>query len=260
MGDRVIGAHVGSEDPLQAAAARSADAVQIFLGNPQSWKKPEPRDDVEALRDDELPIYVHAPYPMNLASGNNRVRIPSRKTLAHIVSAAAEFGAAGVIVHGGSVEDDEDLAVGFERWRKALDSFDVTVPILVENTAGSGNTVMQDLNNYGPLWEAIGDYDVGVCLDTCHAWAAGAALEDAVDLIAGLTGSIALVHANDSRDPAGSNRDRHENLGHGEIPEELLVGVVLAAEAPAIVETRGDAAQQKADISWLRDRLNAGSK
>ena len=260
MADYVVGAHVGSEDPLQAAAARSAEAGQIFLGNPQSWKKPEPRDDVEALRASELPIYVHAPYPMNLASGNNRVRIPSRKTLAHIVEAAAAFGAAGVIVHGGSVEDDEDLAVGFERWRKALDSFDVAVPILVENTEGSGNTVMQDLNNYGPLWEAIGDYDVGVCLDTCHAWAAGAAMDGAVDLISGLTGGIALVHANDSRDAAGSNRDRHESLGYGEIPEELLVGVVRAAKTPAIVETRGDPEQQAADIAWLRERLKTGSK
>ena len=255
MAEPIIGAHVGSADPLEAAAERDADAVQIFVGDPHSWKKPEPRDDAEALLASDLPIYVHAPYPMNLASGNNRVRIPSRKTLAHIVEAATDIGANGVIVHGGSVEDDEDVAVGFERWRKALDSFDQTVPIFVENTAGSGNTVMQDLANYGPLWEAIGGYDVGVCLDTCHAWAAGADMEGAVDLIASLTGGVGLVHANDSRDPAGSNRDRHENLGEGEIPEELLVGVIRAAGVPAIVETRGDAEQQAADIAWLRARL-----
>ena len=64
-----------------------------------------------------------------------------------------------------------------------------------------------------------------------------------------------LPRSNDSRDPAGSNRDRHENLGEGEIPEDLLVGVIRAAHAPAIVETRGDAAQQAADIAWLRERL-----
>ena len=255
MAERIIGAHVGTADPLSAAAERDADAVQIFLGNPQSWKKPEPRDDADALLASDVPIFVHAPYPMNLASGNNRVRIPSRRTLAQIVDAAAEIGARGVIVHGGSVEDDEDIAIGFERWRKAMDSFEQTVPILVENTAGSGNTVMQDLNNYGPLWEEIGDYNVGVCLDTCHAWAAGGDMEGAVDVITRLTGGVALVHANDSRDPAGSNRDRHENLGEGEIPEELLVGVVRAANAPAVVETRGDAAQQAADIAWLRERL-----
>ena len=255
MAEWIIGAHVGSLDPLQAAAERDADAAQIFLGDPQSWKKPEPREDADALVTSDLPIYFHSPYPMNLASGNNRERIPSRKTLAHIVEAATEIGAKGVIVHGGSVEDDEDVTVGFERWRKAMDSFEQTVPILVENTAGSGNTVMQDLNNYGPLWEEIGEYNVGVCLDTCHAWASGADREGAVDLITRLSGGVALVHANDSRDPAGSNRDRHENLGEGEIPDELLVGVVKAAGAPAVVETRGDAAQQSADIAWLRDRL-----
>lgn len=257
MADPIVGAHVGTADPLAAAAERDADAVQIFLGNPQSWKKPEPRDDTEALLASGLPVYVHSPYPMNLASGNNRVRIPSRKTLAQIVEAADAIGARGVIVHGGSVEDDEEVTLGFERWRKAMDSFEQTVPILVENTAGSGNTVMQDLTNYGPLWDEIGDYNVGVCLDTCHAWAAGADMEGAVDLITGLTGGIALVHANDSRDPAGSNRDRHENLGEGEIPEDLLVGLVRAAGAPAIVETRGDAGQQAADIAWLRARLEA---
>ncbi len=256
MSDYIVGAHVGSADPLEAAAERGADAVQIFVSNPQSWKKPVPREDAAALVASDLPIYVHAPYPMNLASGNNRVRIPSRKTLAHIVEAATAIGARGVIVHGGSTEDGEAVAVGFERWRKALDSFEVTVPILVENTAGSGNTLVQDLNNYGPLWEAIGDYDVGVCLDTCHVWAAGADMEGAVDLITRLTGGVSLVHANDSRDPAGSNRDRHENLGKGEIPAELLVGVVRAAKAPAVVETRGDADQQAADIAWLRERLS----
>ena len=192
---------------------------------------------------------------MNLASPNNRVRIPSRKTLANTVEAASAVGAKGVIVHGGSVGDDEDVSVGYERWRKALDSFELTVPILVENTAGSGNSVMQDLEHYGPLWDEIGSFDVGVCLDTCHTWAAGADMEGAVDLITGLVGGIALVHCNDSKDEAGSNRDRHENLGKGQIPEDLLVGVVREAGAPVICETPGDAQESAADIAWLRSRL-----
>lgn len=248
----IIGAHVSSVKPLEEAAARSADAVQIFLSNPQQWKAPKPRDDAAELAASDIRIYVHAPYLMNLASPNNRVRIPSRKTLAQTVEAAAAIGARGVIVHGGSVGADEDVAIGFERWRKALESFDVAVPILVENTAGSGNSVMQDLAHYGPLWDEIGDFDVGVCLDTCHTWAAGADLGGAVDLITGLVGGIALVHCNDSKDEAGSNRDRHENLGKGRIPEELILGVVRAAGAPVIVETPGD---QAVDIAWLRARL-----
>ena len=251
----IIGAHVSPGDPLGEAAARSADAVQVFLANPQSWKAPKPRDDADELRASDIDLYVHAPYLMNLASPNNRVRIPSRKTLAQTVEAAAAIGAKGVIVHGGSVGDDEDVEVGFERWRKALDSFEVAVPILVENTAGSGNSVMQDLEHYGRLWDHIGDLDVGVCLDTCHTWAAGADMATAVELVTGLVGGIALVHCNDSKDEHDSHRDRHENLGHGQIPEDLLVDVVREAGAPVIVETPGGAAEQAADIAWLRERL-----
>ena len=250
----LIGAHVSNAAPLEEAAARKADLVQMFLSNPQSWKKPLPRNDADELIASGMPIYVHAPYLMNLASPNNRVRIPSRKTLAQTVHAAAEIGAAGVIVHGGHVADDEDPALGVDRWRKALDSFESEVPILIENTAGGGNAVVRDLRGYGPLWEALGGYDVGVCLDTCHAWAGGADLEGAVDLLNELTGGVALVHCNDSRDPFDSRRDRHTNLGNGEIPEELLVGVVRAAGAPVVVETP-DTEGQTADIAWLRERV-----
>ncbi len=251
----IIGSHVSPQRPLVEADKRGADAVQIFMSNPQQWKAPLPRDDTETLKASPIEFYVHAPYLLNLASPNNRVRIPSRKALAQTVAAAETIGAKGVIVHGGSVGADEDVTIGFERWRKALDSFDVTVPVLVENTAGRGHTVMQDLNNYGPLWEAIGDRNVGVCLDTCHTWASGADMETAVEVVTRLTGGVSLVHGNDSRDEAGSNRDRHANFGDGHIPEELIIGVIRAADAPVIVETPGDALGQSADIAWLRARL-----
>jgi len=254
----LIGAHTGSKEPLAEAAARNADLVQIFIANPQSWKKPIPREDTAELRASGLPIYVHAPYVMNPVSPNNRIRIPSRKTMAQIAEASAAIGARGVVVHGGHVGDDEDITVGFERWRKALDSFESPVPILIENTAGGGHAVVRELDNYGPLWEEIGDYNVGVCLDTCHAWAAGEDLATAVARIVAATGKIDLVHCNDSRDPLDSRRDRHANLGHGEIPEDLLIGVVKAADAPVVVETPSDDDGQKKDIAWLRARLPAG--
>lgn len=255
MTDLKIGAHVPAEDPIGEAVAREAAVVQVFISNPQAWKKPVPRADAEQLREAAIDVYVHAPYLVNLASPNNRVRIPSRKMLAQTVEASTSIGAKGVIVHGGSVGADEDVEVGFERWFKALDSFDVTVPVLVENTAGKGNTVMQDLGNYGPLWAAIGDFNVGVCLDTCHTWAAGADLETAVERITQYTGGIALVHANDSRDPFDSHRDRHANFGKGEIPEELIVASIRDANAPVVVETPGGAEDQAVDIAWLRERL-----
>jgi len=251
----MIGAHVGTADPLAAAADRDADLVQIFLSNPQSWKAAAPRDDADALQAAGLPIYVHSPYLINVASPNNRIRIPSRKILADTLAGAEAIGAAGVVVHGGHVGDDEDLAVGFERWRKALDAVEITVPVLIENTAGGGNAVLKDIEGFGPLWEEIGGYDVGVVLDTCHAWASGADLDGVVGRMKALTGRLDLVHCNDSRDPHGSNRDRHANLGKGEIPPELLVAVVRDAGVPAVVETPDDDGGQKADIEWLRAEL-----
>jgi deoxyribonuclease-4 len=251
----MIGAHVGSRDPLHAAAERGADLVQMFLSNPQSWKKPMPRSDAAELKSSGIPIYVHAPYLVNVGSPNNRVRIPSRKILGETVEAAAAIGATGVIVHGGHIGDDEDASIGWERWRKALEAIDLAVPVLIENTAGGGNAIAREIDRYGPLWEQIGDFGVGVCLDTCHAWAAGEDLETVVERLVSATGRIDLVHCNDSRDPLGSSRDRHANLGAGEIPERMLVGLVRRAEAPVVVETPDDDGGQAADIAWLRERL-----
>src|ERR1700704_3991385 len=97
----LIGAHVEPGDPLGTALAEDADCVQIFLGDPQDWKKPPTRDDAEALRASAVPVYVHAPYIVNLASANNRIRIPSRKVLQQTMEAAAEVGAAAGLGDGG---------------------------------------------------------------------------------------------------------------------------------------------------------------
>ena len=250
-----IGAHTAAEAPLDEAEERKADLVQIFLSAPQSYKKPASRGDAVALADSGLPIYVHAPYVMNPASPNNRIRIPSRKTVAGTMAAAEEIGARGVVVHGGHVGDDEDISVGFDRWRKLLESFESAVPLLIENTAGGGNAVARELSNYGPLWDVIGEYNVGVVLDTCHAWAAGEELASAVGVLQDLTGRVDLVHCNDSRDPHNSRRDRHANLGAGEIPIDLILNVVREAGAPVVVETPNGDDGQAADIAFLRENL-----
>ena len=251
----LIGAHTDPRHPLEEATARGADLAQIFLSDPQGWKKPKPRDDADELRRADLPIYVHAPYLMNVASPNNRIRIPSRKNLAQAAEAADAIGAAGLIVHGGHVGDDEDIAVGYERWRKALESFTSTVPVLIENTAGGGNAVVRELDHYGPLWEEIGDLNVGVCLDSCHTWAGGGDVAGSVEEVRRLTGRIDLLHCNDSRDPHDSRRDRHANLGDGHIPPDELVAFVASGNAPVVIETPGGVAEHVADLEWLRSRL-----
>lgn len=251
----LIGAHVPNTNPLRDAEARNADAVQMFAGNPQSWKKPLPRDDAEELRASSIPIYVHAPYLVNVVSPNNRVRIPSRKILAETVEAASAIGAAGVVVHGGHVTDEGTFEDGLERWRKALRQLDADLPVLIENTAGGDNAMARRVDDLARLWEVIGDLGAGFCLDTCHFWAAGERLEGLVARVKEATGRIDLVHLNDSRDPFDSRRDRHTNLGLGKIPPDLLVAVAREAAATVIVETPGDAQGQSADIAWLRNRL-----
>jgi deoxyribonuclease IV len=249
----LIGAHVEPGDPLGTAVAEDADCVQIFLGDPQGWKKPPARDDADALRSATVPVYVHAPYIVNLASANNRIRIPSRKVLQQTMDAAADIGATAVIVHGGHVTADDVEDEGFVRWRKAMDQLESDVPLYLENTAGGDHAMARHFETIARLWDHIGDCGIGFCLDTCHAHAAGEALLDAVDRIRGITGRIDLVHCNDSKDGHGSGRDRHEHLGQGNIDPDLLVAIVRAADAPVICETAEDG--RKDDIAWLRDRV-----
>ena len=245
-----IGIHLGRDDPLGQGAARGADCVQFFLGEPNGWKVPPPGDDAAALAAADIVTYVHAPYGINLASPNNRVRIPSRKLLADTCAGAAAVGAAGVIVHGGHVTDGGDLEEGFARWRKAMDQLESEVPVLLENTAGGNHAMARRFDVLARLWDRIGDTGIGFCLDTCHAHAGGEDLDGIVDRVKAITGRIDLVHANDSKDKADSGRDRHENLGKGHIDPKLILDVLRAAGAPAVVET--PAAGHAADIELLR--------
>jgi deoxyribonuclease IV len=251
-----IGAHVDPADPLEAAALRKADAVQFFLTDPQGYRTPKPRPDAEQLRASEVDVYIHAPYIVNVATLNNRIRIPSRKLMMAHAAAAAELGAKGLIVHGGHVGAGADLTAGFDNWRKAFQYAErdggLPLPILIENTAGGDNAMARRFDNLARLWEAVGDFGAGFCLDTCHAHAGGEELLNIVDRVKAITGRIDLIHANDSKDPFDSGRDRHDNLGSGKIDPELVVAVVRAANAPVIVETPGGVEGQSADIALLR--------
>ena len=250
-----VGAHTPSGHPLAEAEARNADLVQIFLSNPQSWKKPNPRDDAEELRKAPIPIYVHAPYLINVCADNNRVRIPSRKILQDTCDAASEIDAKAVIVHGGHVTGDGPQSEGIVRWRKALGMLETDMTVLIENTAGGEKAVARRVEWIGRLWEEIGSYGVGFVLDTCHAWAGGEPFEELVARVLEATGRIDLVQANDSKDPFDSRRDRHENLGFGQIPKEDLAATIVAAGAPVAVETPGGVDEQTADIEWVRGLL-----
>jgi deoxyribonuclease-4 len=265
MSQIAIGAHVEQSDPIAEAQAREMPHVQFFLGDPQSYKGPEFRyaGGAEALKADAeaagIGLYVHAPYIINVATTNNRIRIPSRKLLQQHVDAAASIGALGLVVHGGHVNKDDDPAKGFDNWRKAIEAVDLKLPLLIENTAGGDNAMTRYLDRIGGVWDAISSTEqfdlVGFCLDTCHAHAGGNALETVVDDVRAITGRIDLVHCNDSRDAFDSGADRHTSLGRGKVDPDLLAAVVRDAGAPVILETPGGPAEHQADVAWLSERL-----
>ncbi|MET7990439.1 deoxyribonuclease IV [Amycolatopsis sp. NPDC005232] len=251
-----IGAHVRDDDPLAAVAEREADVVQFFLSDPQGWKAPKPHPFGDAIKESPVEVFIHAPYLINVASLNNRIRIPSRKNVAQHATGAAAIGAKGLIVHGGHVGAGDDVAEGLANWRKLFereaDKGGFAVPILIENTAGGENAMTRELDVIARLWDEVGEFGAGFCLDTCHAYAAGWDLADAVEKVKAITGRIDLVHLNNSRDEFGSNRDRHANVvgGEGTIDPELLADVVRKAGAPVVVETPSEG--QAADIAFLR--------
>src|SRR4051794_10528405 len=150
-----IGVHVGpgltadgeldAGGPLACAAEMDADGVQVFLADPQDWKAPKPRPDAEELRASDVMVIVHAPYVMNVASTNNRIRIPSRKLLGQHAAAAAAVGARALVVHGGHVLAKDDPATGVDNWRKTFprqaEDGGFPPPVPVGETAGGGNPV-----------------------------------------------------------------------------------------------------------------------
>jgi deoxyribonuclease-4 len=259
---KMVGAHLAPGDPLGEAEAVGADCVQIFLSDPQGWEKPPPRDDAAELRDAPMPLYVHAPYLINVCSPRNNVRYGSRKILQQTCEAAADVGAAAVIVHAGHADDE--IAEGIGRWERTLDMLESEVPVYIENTAGGDKAVARRFDDLARLWERISNADHGIelgfCFDTCHAHAAGEELDGAVDRVRAACGRIDLLHANDSRDPPGTGADRHANLGRGEIGAERLQAMIKSCGGPVVVETPGTAADLRSDIEFVRKALPASRR
>ena len=257
-----LGAHVSRRNLLAAAEELDAGCLQVFLSNPGSYKKPPSHPEAEEIRGSDLDLYVHAPYLINVCSPKPNVRYGARKILQQTCDAAAEVGAAGVIVHAGHAEDGIPEGVG--RWTRSLEMLETEIPVLIENTAGGQNAVARRFDALAMLWEAIGAYDgpveVGFCFDTCHAHAAGEELSDAVERAIAITGRLDLLHANDSRDPPGTGADRHARLGEGKMDPDALRTMIRAAGkagAPILVETPGPRSGIRADLEFVRAALAA---
>jgi deoxyribonuclease-4 len=272
---------------LAYAAAVGAEVIQVFVSNPRGWAA-GPGDAAQdaLLRESGVPVYVHATYMINLGSGNQEVAARSADAVAHALRRGAEIGARGVVVHAGSAAGwtaaagpaggvtARDLAlrqIG-ETVLPLLDKLGDDDPdLLFEPMAGQGQMLCAAAGDLAEYLSAVEHHPrAGICLDTCHAFAAGhdltapggvAAMLDEIGAAAG-PARVRLVHANDSLLGCGSRRDRHETIGAGTIGtepfRELLAHPALAG-APFVVETPGGKAGHARDIATLKGlRATAG--
>ncbi|MEI5673739.1 MULTISPECIES: deoxyribonuclease IV [unclassified Nocardioides] len=266
-----VGTHVTVGKGLVAGALASAEelgceAFQIFVGNPRGWalSAGKPAEDAAfraATAERGLRVFVHAPYLVNLGSPTPATYERSVASVAHNLRRAAEIGAEGVVVHTGSFVDpgkgsaeryDAAMRQVREGLLPLLDGLSEDSPwLLLEPTAGQGRSLCAGVEDLAPYLAALDDHPrAGICLDTCHVFAAGAPLDEpggttaTVDRIVEIGGSgrLRLVHANDSMDVRGAFKDRHERLGEGHIGllafEELLAHPATAG-VPFVLETPG---------------------
>ncbi len=261
-----VGAHVGLRDALAGAATtRSQGVVQVFASSPRMWAPPKDVD-LGPLRDAGFRVFLHAPYLINVASPDPEVRRRSAASLRATLATANAQGAAGVVVHGGHAGPDAPEGAGFARWAALLGRLEGDVPLLIENTAGGSNACARTLPQLERLFGetvpgAAAGLPVGFCLDTCHAWAGDADLWTGAGLarLLAVTGAPLLTHVNDSRDPRASGRDRHANIGAGEMPAASLRRMLRTLRDAGcdafVIETPWPAERAGEDVAWVRRTL-----
>ncbi|UQT59045.1 deoxyribonuclease IV [Streptomyces durmitorensis] len=261
---------------LSYARELGAEAVQVFVANPRGWATPpgNPKQDEEfraACAAENIPAYVHAPYLINFGSHTEATAEKSVESLRHSLRRAREIGALGVVVHTGSATGGRDRAVALKQVRDRmlplLDELthDDDPYLLLESTAGQGFSLCSRTWDFGPYFDALDAHPkLGVCLDTCHIFAAGhdltgpSGMKQTLDLLVDTVGEgrLKLVHANDSKDVVGAHKDRHENIGTGHIGEEPFRELMLhpaTANVPLIIETPGGKEGHAADVARLKE-------
>jgi deoxyribonuclease IV len=261
---RPIGAHAPVAGGLSRAVpyidATGSRAVQVFVSNPRGWalSAGDPAQDaafVAGCAERRVVAFVHASLLVNLGSPTPETVLRSAADLDHTLRRGAAIGASGVVFHAGSAVDPDHAPKAFRQVRDALlpllDRAQAAggPRLLVEPTAGGGRSLAARVEALGEYFDAVDGHPwFGVCLDTCHAWAAGHDLASPGGMTATLDALVAtcgperlaLVHANDSKDPRGSVRDRHENIGAGFIGRDAfgeLFAHPATARVPMIVET-----------------------
>lgn len=274
-----IGAHTPTSGgmakrSIEYALKTEAEVIQVFASNPRGWAMPEANAEadakfIERTRELDLESYVHAPFLINLGSPTVGTYENSLASTAYSLKRGGQIGAKGVVIHTGSAVDEQHLLTA---WKQIHDGMmpilsaltDEDPWLLLEPTAGQGQSLVKKLDDLTQYFDALEWHPkVGVCLDTCHVFAAGhdisvkGGMTKTLDLLVELVGleRIQLIHANDSMDVCGSLKDRHQNIGQGKIGEkpfaELLAHPAVAY-APLILETPGMEPEHGAEIALLK--------
>jgi deoxyribonuclease-4 len=260
----LIGAHVSPAGGLPKAIERGIErdcrAIQIFNQSPRMWKPTVYREeDVQAFReamaDSQIDaVLIHAVYLLNCASEDPEIRAKSLLSLTHSLRVGHDIGASGVVLHPGSAKTG-DPAQAVSRAgaviAEALAESEVC-QLHLENTAGTGGTLGRSIEELASLLDAAGGGErLGLCLDSCHLFASGYdirshagmdALTDEISKKVGLE-RMGSLHLNDSQTPLGANRDRHANIGAGELGESGCMAFLSAPafqDLPCVLETPGE--------------------
>jgi deoxyribonuclease-4 len=279
-----FGAHVKSSGGVWHAIENGmqigAEAVQFFAGSPRTWK-PTIYKDADSSKFRELRaespirfVVIHTIYLINLASANEDFYEKSLTSLVGALTAADQLGADAIVTHIGS-HQGSGFAAGLERVQRGLrralaESEGSAVKLLLENTAGAGGTMGVDFRELGQIIDAAGgDPRLGICVDTAHIFESGADLRtrEGIDQVLRELDDgcgrdrLVMLHLNDSKTPLGSNRDRHENIGDGDLGEDafrLLVNEPAFEDLPGILEVPGIDGQGPDAENLARLRALAG--
>jgi deoxyribonuclease-4 len=260
----LIGAHVspagGLPKAIERGEERGCEAIQLFNQSPRMWKPTSYREeDVAAFREAmaDSPIeavLIHAVYLLNCASDDKEIRAKSLTSLTHSLRVGHAIGASGVVLHPGSAKTGhvgEAIARAGKTIAQALSDSE-GCELHLENTAGAGGTLGRSFEELAALVEAAGaDKRLGVCLDSCHLLASGYDIRTPEKMGGVLRecsrklgrGTVRSLHLNDSQTPLGSNRDRHANVGKGELGRKgcsAFLSVPSLQKLPCILETPGE--------------------
>lgn len=253
----LLGAHIGAG--LAKVNSRADDlgatAIQIFVGSPMTWNLQKSHNDTTVKHNWNVPVYIHAAYLANPASSDPEIRAKTVAYLNKQLATTASLGAAGLVVHGGhnaggSVED------GIAGWVEVLDQVDLKAPLLIENTAGGNAAPARTLESWKKLWKAVGNRsNLGVCIDSAHAYAGGMPLDGLADRILDITGRIDLIHGNGTLAGFDSGRDKHSSLYDSLIPVKDIAALGRDSGAPIILETPSGKDGQVVELNLLRAEL-----